>query len=99
MVDFSTKLVDLAGATIKDENGKDITLAIVCVNALTAIARGEENMQGVEKVKRAKLAETIYLANGQLKLTAEQTALLKELIGRLYTPLVVMRAWDLLDPS
>lgn len=82
-----------------------LTLGIVASNALFAPEApasdglGRPTAVGAdEKVKRAALALRIAGA-GQLDLTAEETAMAKQAIGRIYAPLVVYRAWALLDPA
>lgn len=75
---------------------KVLTLAGAAINALLANYDGE-NVSGTQKHERMKLALAINDKPTEVDLTAEQLAKLKELIGRAYTPLVVGRAYDLLE--
>jgi hypothetical protein len=108
--DFSAKILDLYGQPMVDDakcpldqagNRKcddPATLGIVAMRALLAPYQGEENLSGEDKFKRFALAMKIK-GGGEVPLSAEDTALLKKLIGKLYTPLVVGRAFPLLDPA
>jgi hypothetical protein len=51
------------------------------------------------KFLRGALAAKIHNATAPLALKAEDTALLKKLIGKAYSPLIVFRAWPLLDAA
>ncbi len=56
-------------------------------------------LSGEEKVRRAALAQRIYTSKEPLALKVEDVALIKKLVGKAYAPLVVMRAWSILDPD
>lgn len=60
---------------------------------------GQSSMTPEQKVKNAALALQILDAKGDLKLSAEQVSLLKARVGAAYSPLTVLRAWQLLDPN
>lgn len=100
-IDFGASILDLDGEPLM-EGENPITLAAVSVNALLATltdAQGQpEQLSGEDKVKSATLAQAIHTV-GTVDLEAEQVALLKGRIGRLYGPLLVMQAWNLLDPK
>jgi hypothetical protein len=49
------------------------------------------------KVKRFRLAE-VASKGGQQELAVEDVALLKQLIGKCFAPLVVGRAYDIIEP-
>ena len=98
--DFSAKMTDLEGKPIEDgspEKGA-FTLGQAAIRALTSPYPDEQNLAAEEKFKRAELAERIY-KNPNLTLTAEETALVKKLIGKAYAPIIVLRAWPMLDPA
>jgi len=98
MIEFSTAITDLAGQPLKE--GETIaTVRSVTVNALQALFADEQNLAGGEKVHRALLAQRIYDAKEPLALKVEDVALIKKLVGKAYGPLVVMRAWAVLDPQ
>lgn len=104
MIDFTTVLTNLDGSPIIDgregAEGKpiELTLSRAAVNALLADYADERGLAGEEKLKRAQLADKVYQKKA-VELTAEQTALVKKLIAKAYTPLVVLRAWAALDPT
>lgn len=93
-IDLSTTILDLDKKPIKDGE-KDFTLATACCNALLTPEQGETS--GEEKVKRFRLAEKVY-DGGEQELSVDDVALLKKLIGKIYPPLVVGRAFEILDP-
>jgi len=84
---------------IIEDTGKKVTLKSVCVDSLLAQYKGEENMEGMEKQKRGKLADKIYSAKDKIDLSAEEITELKKLIGKRETVLAVNRAYELLDPT
>lgn len=90
------RMVD--GKEVEIEEKKDIILKDVCVAALT-IALKDENPSAIEKMKRGELARKIYNAKGEYHINVEETSLVKELIGKLYGVVVVLAAFDLLDPK
>ena len=96
-IDFSAVLRDLDGAEISD-GGKPLTLARVASAALLQAYIDESTLAGEIKVRRFVLAMKVAEA-GELELTAEETAMLKERVAKGYGPLVVGRAWELLDPA
>ena len=77
--------------------GRNFTLGRAVRNALYAAFPDEQNLPGDEKVKRAELAMRTKQENAQFQ--AEDFALMKKLTGKLYSPLIVMRIWELLDPK
>jgi hypothetical protein len=68
----------------------------IIVDALQANVKGEESIAGTEKVKRFQLAVKVY-SGDEVELSAEDIALIKDLIGKLYGPLVVGRSYELLE--
>ena len=94
---FNTTLKTLDGKPIKEADDLDVTLSTVAVNALLAAYEDERNLAGDDKVKRFKLAQLINDADGEVEVTAEQVSLLKTLIAKGYTPLVVGQAYEILE--
>lgn len=74
---------------------RPVTLGLIAMRALVA---PEQNLPPEEGLKRGQLAMSVYKSPGAL-LTAEETALIKKQIGKFYGPLIVMRAFALLDPA
>ncbi len=74
-----------------------ITLRHVCVEALNCFLASDKAVKAEEKVKLFTLAIKIQEHNG-VDLSAEDVVLLKKRIGEQCRPLVVGRAFELLDP-
>lgn len=96
-IDFSVVLKNLVGDPLK-EDGKDFTLAMASCTALMQPAMDEPNIPADAKVRRFKLA-TVIVHGGEQDLTIEEVAELKRLIGKIFGPLVVGRAFEILDPA
>jgi hypothetical protein len=107
MIDFTTALNDLDGAAISDgtETKAAFTLGSAAVRALVIPYEDERNLSPEEKFKRGELASRIHsagvgaAATGRISLKSEEITLLKKLIGKAYSPLIVFRAWPLLDAA
>ena len=94
-IDFTKKFTNFNGEVLKDAtSGKEMSLGEVCIEALLAIDKNE-NIDGVERVRRYNLASEIY--KNKDTLAAEEVVLLKELIGKYYTPIIVGQAFPILD--
>ena len=95
-IDFSAVIKDLHGDAVKDGD-KDATLGRVACTALLASYADEQSLAAEDKVKRFRLAE-VASKGGQQELAVEDVALLKQLIGKCFAPLVVGRAYDIIEP-
>ena len=96
-IDFSAVIKDLAGEAVKDGD-KDATLGRVACAALLASYADEQNLPAEDKVKRFRLAE-IAAKGGEREVKVEDVALIKQLIGKAFAPLVVARAYDIIEPT
>jgi hypothetical protein len=67
--------------------------------AIEALLAHEENIKGEDKVRRFRMATKIQEgANpGDVEFNIEEIALLKQVIGKGYGPLIVGQAWDYLE--
>ena len=74
-----------------------VTLKRVAISALDAIYENERNLEGEEKHKRGILADRIYLAKEPIDLTAEEISLIKKLIGKGFSPLIVSQSYKILE--
>ena len=74
----------------------DITLQAICVNVLLASTQKDANISGAEKLERFNLASKIQ-ANDSVDLTAEEITLVKKRIGEISVPLVIGKAYELLE--
>lgn len=103
-IDFNYRFKKLDGEPLPEKTGdKDpFTLRTACVNILLgsevdSTGRPVE-VKGEEKVRRYQLAKTIYESTGLVDLPVEDIGLLKKLIGKIYGPITVGQAWEILDP-
>lgn len=94
-INFDKAITDLNGNPLK-EGDEEITLKGVCVSALMA-AFPDEKLPGTDKLKRFRLADAIYSANGPLEVSSEDISLLKKLVGDGWGVLIVGRALPLLE--
>ena len=94
---------------VKNDNGEmeekkypPFTLRKACTNVLVMREVDEKGrpkqLTGKEKVERYELAKKIHHSKGLVDLTVEEIALLKELVGRIYPPITVGQAFEILDP-
>jgi hypothetical protein len=74
---------------------EELTLGRVCLNSLFMMDQ-TERIDGIEKFKRYEMGLKVNLGGTQ-SFTAEQISLIKELVGKMYGPLIVGRAWTLLE--
>jgi hypothetical protein len=96
-IDFSAVIKDLEGDAVKDGE-KDATLGRVACAALLASYADEQNLPAEDKVKRFHLAE-VAAKGGEQEMKIDDVALIKTLIGKAFAPLVVGRAYDIIEPS
>jgi hypothetical protein len=96
-VNLSAVIRDLKGEVIKDGKN-DLTLSTVCCGALLTPLPDETNLSADEKVRRFKLAVKLC-DGGQQDLSSEEITMLKQLVGKVYPPLTVGRAFEILDPD
>ena len=95
-IDFSAVIKDLDGEAVKDGD-KVATLGRVACTALLASYADEQNLPAEDKVRRFRLAE-IAAKGGEREVKVEDTALIKQLIGKAFAPLVVASAYDIIEP-
>lgn len=98
-IDFSAPILDLKGEPLT-EGDVPVTLGKLAVDALmaTMIVKGEaEQLDGNAKVRNFLLASRIFEADAPIDVNLEDANLIKERIGRAFTPLAVGRAWKLLE--
>jgi len=106
-IDFSIPILSLEGVAIDDvlamqTNGgvkKTLTLGAVVCHALNTSFQEDEKLAGSVKYARGKLAYEIFSATGPMNLKAEDIKTIKDLIPKLYGPLIVYRTFPLLDPA
>jgi hypothetical protein len=96
-VDFTRKLVTLAGENIKYATKDQTTLMDVSLDALLTPMQDEQNLSGEEKAKRYVLATRIYSNKTDVDLETDEISLIKRLIGKLFGPLIVGQAYPMLE--
>lgn len=97
-IDFSAVLKGIDGtAPIKDEAGKDFTLGSAVLVALLASFPDDREISGTQKASRFKLALRVE-KGGCLEVTSDEVVEMKKVVGKAYAPLVVGRAYEVLDP-
>lgn len=101
--DFTQLILDLHDKPVRMQTGPnpedvtEMTLGAIAMNALLGTYEDERSLTGKEKAERMQLALKINKRPSEADLTAEQLAKLKELIGKAYGPLIVGRAYELLE--
>jgi hypothetical protein len=96
MINFDQLLLNLDGTVVK-EGDRDITLKLLSVGALSTSFQDEQNLSATDKFKRGALAMQIYNATEPFTLKSEDITMLKGVIGKAYSPLIVYKAYQLLD--
>lgn len=99
-IDFLQTIKTLEGEAIPNPDSKTgdaLTLKTVCINSLLASDRESEQESGEKKYERYLLAQKIHAGNEEEEFKAEDVALIKKLVGKIYIPLVVGRAFEMLD--
>lgn len=81
----------------KSPEFEDLILKDIMVNALLGEYEGEK-LTGEEKLERYKLAMLIQEAKAEIDLSSKDMVLVKDLIGKSWSPLVSGQAWELIEP-
>lgn len=96
-INMNIPVLTLDGNPMKNENGSEVTVKGLVVNAVLGIFRGEENLSGEEKITRWKLATAIHKAEEEVALTPEDIVLIKKLVALMYGPNVVGPIWMMFE--
>lgn len=94
-VNFGAPILDLKGKPV-NEDGKPLTLGSIACQAILMNYPDEQNLEGKEKVRRFTLAMQM-VSEGESDMGIEDLALVKKLIAKAYGPLVVGRAYEIID--
>lgn len=92
-VNFNEALKDLSGKEVV-ENGVTINMQIPCINALM---QDDAQADGTKKLQRYKLAKKIQDSAEATEITVEDASMIKELVAKIYGPLVVGNVYELLE--
>lgn len=99
-VHFGAEIKTLGGETMKMSIGDSdaATLGDVAINALLTMTEKDKKLTGVQKFELYVLA-TIIKAGGEIDIKAKDIVLLKDRIGEINGPLIIGRAYELLEPG
>lgn len=92
-IDLKQALMARGKIPMKYEN-EDATLGLIAYAALITLS---DNVDRAERLKRGRLAQRIEAADGLIELKAEEVTLIKECIGKIFPPLVVVQTEDMLE--
>jgi hypothetical protein len=93
-INFDSELKSIKGEVLKNGEAA-FTLKDASIEALVAMSQ-DDRSDGTEKFKRYQLAVKVN-AGGEIEITPEESAMLKDRIGRLYGPVVIGPAFVLLN--
>lgn len=103
-IDFTVVLTDADGNAItecadpEDKECKVKRQVTLGTFAMRALAAPEPNLAQEEALKRGQLALSVYKSSSA-QLTVEEIGTIKKLIAKNFSPLVVVRAFAILDPA
>lgn len=107
LVNVNQVLKTLDGQVMKDtveqtdDKGKKTTVAIdatVKVALVNAVASPEKTDTPVDKIRKGELARKIFLADGEIDLTAEEISECKKRVGEVFpNPILVLQLTELLE--
>lgn len=96
-----TKKVKKGDKEVKEPIYEDLKLKHICIDALLNPEVDEKgnpvNVVGTKKFDRWELAAKIHNSNGIIELSSDDKDLLKDLIGKGYSPIIVGQAWEALE--
>jgi hypothetical protein len=82
---------------VDEETGKPLTLGRAAADALTEPLRGEESLDGTEKLTRLGLALMVNAA-GVVEINTDQRDKIKQCVNKRYAgALIVGRVWELME--
>ena len=97
-INFNAVLLTLDGQQMQDTESKEpLTLKKICVDSLLVVDKNEP-LNSETKIQRYELAVSIYQGKKD-SLSPEEVVLLRELIGKYYTTMVVGQVFPMLDDS
>lgn len=91
--DLDIVLKNLDGSSIVEKEAT-VIVRTICINALLATFQ-DEQIDGLEKANRWKLA--MQLHNGGNELSPEEIVLLKKLVGKGWSPLIVGQIYEIFN--
>ena len=100
-INFDAVLVDFTGQAMKEpgsdgsKTDRDLRLGVVAALALNLQSEGDTP---VSAARRGDLARRVW-SGGEVDLDPEDVSLIRGCLHRIWTPLIVSQARDLLDPK
>ena len=95
-INYSAPMLDIEDKPIV-ENEKPVLLGTIVCNALLATYQDEPGLPGTDKVKRFRLAQDAIKCV-EVDVSVEDVAIIKSLLAKGYAPLIVGRAYDIIEP-
>lgn len=89
-------VLDMDDNPVQKEKGIPLLLKDVAITALNGNYADEQSLSGEEKFKRFDLAMKVN-KGGEQDYTPEEIVLIKRIIGKAYGPLIVGRAFEVLN--
>jgi hypothetical protein len=96
-IDFSQPIGSETGEAMKGPDNAPITLGQIAARAVFAV-KPDDKIDDMTKFRRGMLGTKLY-QGGEIPLSAEEVAMVKAAIAAAFPPLIVYRAWLLLDPA
>ena len=111
-LDFTVKQLNGKDFIEKEQDGVDekgqpkfkdlgpFTIRKICTDALIGLYQDEEKLGAKIKAARGWLAMRIHNhKETTIELTADDITMLKDLVAKRYTPLIIAQTWEILDPA
>jgi hypothetical protein len=95
-INFNQEIKTIEGETIPKQGSEKEFLKLIDV-AINALLTFDEKSTGEEKFKRYNIAKEIHSNLNEIDLRLEDIAMIKSLIGKIYSPLVVGQTWKMLE--
>lgn len=95
-MNFDAEILDLVGKPLQNGEDGSMTLNSIACAALINVLQEDQSMSADDKVKMFRLAQ-VASKGGVQDVKAEDVALLKQRIGKMYGALIVGRAYDLIE--
>jgi hypothetical protein len=102
VIDVAETVTRIDGEDMMQEamNGKGeepLTLRSVLINALLHPSNEDEKTKGETKLARWELAKSLYASPGPVAIANSDISMLKSLVNKVFTSLVVGQVYEMLD--
>lgn len=95
-IDLNHQMRSLDGDILKDQANKDLTLRAIFIQSLLDPEQSR-SLSGEEKLERHDFAVEIKATKRYYELNDNNVKKLKDLVGKVFTPLIVGQVWPILD--